>query len=96
MKKSIFTTEIIVVIMAVAVLAWLSARKINVIRAEASAAASKESLIMLQDAVNVYRWDNENRCPESLALLVPGYIEKIPPTPKTLGSTLFTSFTASQ
>ncbi|MDD6172686.1 MAG: hypothetical protein PUB86_00155 [Elusimicrobia bacterium] len=84
MKKSIFTTEIIVVIMAVAVLAWLSARKINVIRAEAAAAASKESLIMLQDAVNVYRWDNENRCPQSLALLVPDYIEKIPFAYKTL------------
>lgn len=84
MKKSIFTTEIIIVIMATAVLAWLSARKINVIRAEAAAAASKESITMLQDAVNVYRWDNENRCPESLALLIPGYIEKIPPAYKTL------------
>lgn len=86
MKKNIFTSEIILIVLVIAVFAWLSARKIEVIRAEAAAAASKESITRLQDAVNVYRWEHENRCPENLDLLVPEYIEKIPSAYKTLSN----------
>ena len=84
MKNSIFTHEILLIIIAAVVLAWLSARKIDVIRTEAAAAASKESITKLRDAVNVYRWEHENRCPEDLDSLVPEYIEKIPSAYKTL------------
>ena len=86
MKKNIFTSEIILIVLVIAVFGWLSARKIEVIRAEAAAAASKESITRLQDAVNVYRWEHENRCPENLDLLIPEYIEKIPSAYKTLSN----------
>ena len=86
MKKNIFTSEIILIVLVIAVFGWLSARKIEVIRAEAAAAASKESITRLQDAVNVYRREPENRCPENVDLLVPEYIEKIPSAYKTLSN----------
>lgn len=86
MKSNIFTCEIILIVIAIAVFGWLSARKIEMIRTEAAAAASKESLTKLRDAVNVYRWEHENRCPENLDLLVPEYMEKIPSAYKTLSN----------
>ena len=32
----------------------------------------------MQDAINVYRYDHEGRCPDNLQELIPAYIEKIP------------------
>ena len=84
MKKTLFSSEIIILLLAIAVLGWLSARKFTVIRAEAASAATQEGKLMLQDAVNVYRYDHEGRCPSSLKDLIPEYLEEIPHTYQTL------------
>ncbi len=84
MKRSVFTTEIIIVILAILAVGWFSARKFNILRAETAAAVSADNLKMLQDALHVYRWDNENRCPATLQELVPLYIEAIPVSYKSL------------
>lgn len=71
-------------LIAAVALGWLSARKIKEVRAEAAVAATQESKIMLQDAINVYRYDHEGRCPDNLRELIPAYLEKIPPAYKLL------------
>lgn len=84
MKRTLFSSEIIILLIAAVVLGWLSARKIKEVRAEAAIAATEESKIMLQDAINVYRYDHEGRCPDNLRELIPSYLEKIPPVYKRL------------
>ncbi len=90
MKRSVFTTEIIIVILAIFAVGWFSARKFNILRAETAAAVSADNLKTLQDALHVYRWENENRCPSSLQELVPLYIEEIPASYKSLSEPVST------
>lgn len=80
MKKTsnLFSAEIFLALLLIAVLCGLSARKVLLLKEQALKGITERNLSVLRDALAVYRGDNEGRCPRSLAELVPDYIEKIP------------------
>ena len=49
------------------------------LKAQARQGLNEKALIALNDALSVYRGDNEGFCPKILEELEPFYIEKIPP-----------------
>ena len=49
------------------------------LKAQARQGLNDKSFVALNDALSVYRGDNEGRCPQTLEELVPFYLEKIPP-----------------
>ncbi len=78
--KNIFSVEIFVAVLLIAILCGLSARKVLFLRTRARQAIAERNLAALRDALAVYRGDNEGRCPRSLYELAPDYLEKIPPS----------------
>ena len=55
------------------------------LKAQARQGLNEKSFVAINDAISVYRGDNEGRCPETLEELVPVYLAKIPPVYKKNG-----------
>ena len=59
------------------------------LKTQARQGVNDKNFTLLNDALSVYRGDNEGLCPENLEELVPFYLEQIPPVYKANGKELF-------
>lgn len=76
--KKIFQLEIAVAALLIALL-WLGAAfKISRLEAQAKAEITQKNKTRLEDAITVYRGDNQGRCPENLEELLKEHLDKIP------------------
>ena len=76
--KKIFQMEIAVAVLLIALLWWGAAFKISRLEAQAKAELSQKNKTRLEDAITVYRGDNQGRCPENLEELLKEHLERIP------------------
>lgn len=80
-----FKIEIAFAITLTALLLVLCVDKFFDLKAQARQGISDKGFAALNDALSVYRGDNEGRCPETLEELVPFYLEQIPPVYNSKG-----------
>lgn len=59
------------------------------LKAQARQGLNERSFSAINDALSVYRGDNEGRCPEVLEELVPIYLDKIPSVYQKNGKEVF-------
>lgn len=76
--STFFTTETIVTILLIVLLGSLCIKKIIILRGVAQNGLAQKNIELLQDALSVYRGDNEGNCPENLNELLGTYLFKIP------------------
>ena len=55
------------------------------LKAQARQGVNDKNFATLNDALSVYRGDNEGRCPKTLEELVPFYLQQIPPAYNSKG-----------
>lgn len=80
-----FKAEIVFAIFLTFLLVGLCVNKFLDLKAQARQGLNEKSFIALNDALSVFRGDNEGRCPRKLEDLVPFYLDKIPPFYNTKG-----------
>lgn len=73
-----FKIEIIFAIGLTFLLLGLCVNKFFALKTQARQGLNEKSFTAVQEALSVYRGDNEGRCPDTLEELVPFYLEKIP------------------
>ena len=78
-KKSIFAREILITIFLIILLSILCVKKIKDLKTLAQESITQKNEQVLQEALAVYRGDNEGLCPIHLDALKGEYIETIPP-----------------
>ncbi len=81
--------EIIIAIFITLILLVLCVDKFFALRTQARQGLNEKNFNTLNDALSVYRGDNEGRCPETLEELVPVYLDKIPPFYTSGGKEIF-------
>lgn len=59
------------------------------LKTQARQGLNEKNLVTINDALSVYRGDNEGRCPEILEELVPVYLDKIPAVYQKNGKEIF-------
>jgi len=84
-----FKIEISFAIALTVILLMLCVQKFLALKTQAHQGLTEKSFITLNDALSVYRGDNEGRCPEKLEDLIPFYMDKIPPFYNRKGEELF-------
>ena len=78
-------SEIIIAVFITALLLVLCVDKFFDLKTQARQGLNDKNFTTINDALSVYRGDNEGRCPDTLEELVPFYLEQIPPIYKTNG-----------
>ena len=81
--------EIAIAIATTFLLLVLCVDKFFDLKAQARQGLNDKNFATLNDALSVYRGDNEGLCPKILEELVPFYLEQIPPLYKSNGKELF-------
>lgn len=81
--------EIAIAIAITLLLLVLCVDKFFDLQAQARQGLNDKNFAALNDALSVYRGDNEGRCPKILEELVPFYLEQIPPFYQTNGKEIF-------
>ena len=81
-----FKTEIIFATALTVLLLVLCIDKFFDLRTQARQGITEKSFAAINDALSVYRGDNEGRCPQTLEDLVPFYLEQIPPAYNAKGN----------
>ena len=76
--KIIFTVEIFIAVVLIALLWWGAGYKMQRLKTEAQARLTERNLVRIGDGIIVYRGDHEGRCPQKLEDLIPRYLERIP------------------
>ena len=89
MKKMKIKIEIVIAIIITFILVALCVDKFFDLKTQARQGLNEKNFITLNDALSVYRGDNEGRCPETLDELVPVYLDKIPPVYTRNGKEIF-------
>ena len=84
--------EISFAIFLTVMLLGLCVSKFFDLKAQARQGLNEKNFITLNDALSVYRGDNEGRCPHTLEELVPFYLDKIPPFYNKKGTPLVSLF----
>lgn len=74
-----FKAEVVFAVFLTFLLLALCVNKFLDLKAQARQGLNEKSFIALNDALSVFRGDNEGRCPKELEDLVPFYLDKIPP-----------------
>lgn len=77
--------EIVIAIGITALLLVLCVDKFFDLKTQARQGLNDKNFTTIEEALSVYRGDNEGRCPDTLDELVPFYLEQIPPVYKTNG-----------
>ena len=81
--------EIIIAVFITALLLVLCVNKFFDLKTQARQGLNDKNFNAINDALSVYRGDNEGICPQILEELVPFYLEKIPPVYKANGKEIF-------
>ncbi len=81
--------EIVIAIFITLLLLVLCVDKFFDLKTQARQGLNEKNFIALNDALSVYRGDNEGRCPETLDELIPVYLDKIPPVYTSGGKEIF-------
>ena len=81
--------EIVIAIFITLLLLVLCVDKFFDLKTQARQGLNEKNFTTLNDALSVYRGDNEGRCPETLDELVPVYLDKIPPVYTYSGKEIF-------
>ena len=77
-NKSIFAREILITVCLIVLLSVLCIKKIKDLKNLAQDSISQKSEQILQEALAVYRGDNEGLCPVHLEALKGEYIDNLP------------------
>ncbi|MCR5504732.1 MAG: hypothetical protein K6E94_04110 [Elusimicrobiaceae bacterium] len=78
-NKSIFAREILITVFLIILLSILCVKKIKDLKILAQSSITQKNEQILQEALAVYRGDNEGLCPIHLEALKGEYLENIPP-----------------
>ena len=81
--------EILFAIIITVLLLVLCVDKFFDLKTQARQGLNDKNFATLNDALSVYRGDNEGLCPQTLEELVPFYLEQIPPLYKSNGKEIF-------
>ena len=81
--------EIAIAIFITVLLLVLCVDKFFDLKAQARQGLNDKNFTTINDALSVYRGDNEGMCPQILEELVPFYLEEIPPVYKANGKEIF-------
>ncbi len=81
--------EIAIAIAITLLLLVLCVDKFFDLKTQARQGLNDKNFATLNDALSVYRGDNEGRCPKILEEIVPFYLEQIPPFYKANGKEIF-------
>ena len=77
-NKSPFAREILVTVFLIILLSVLCVKKIHELKILAQDSISEKNIQIIQEALAVYRGDNEGLCPIHLADLKGNYLSEIP------------------
>lgn len=79
-NQSIFAREILITIFLIILLSILCVKKIKELKTLAQDSITQKNEQIIQEALAIYRGDNEGLCPIHLEALKGQYLENIPPT----------------
>ena len=77
-QKGLFAREIVITVFLIILLSTLCVKKIKDLKIMAQESISQKNEQIIQEAIAVYRGDNEGRCPVHLTALKGDYLENIP------------------
>ena len=77
-KKGLFAREIVITVFLIILLSALCVKKIKDLKVLAQESISEKNEQIIQEAIAVYRGDNEGLCPVHLTELKGSYLENIP------------------
>lgn len=77
-RKGLFAREIVITVFLIILLSVLCVQKIKDLKIMAQESISRKNAQIIQEALAVYRGDNEDLCPIHLSALKGDYLDDIP------------------